>query len=532
MPAFLQGITGHIFDRETGRLYDEVPPIFVEAARQICLVFKKVEIPCTPAREYAALENFAQTERDFQSFSIPDGHRSSFERVSNALWPSVLANLRLDAMVPRHGPGATAEGVSGNRKYLWSTWYERLEPYFPFIGNAYCVTEDSESLAQHVKFVPVDQELPVRVVLVPKTLKSPRVIAIEPVCMQFVQQGIRDALYTSLESNRLTKGHVNFTDQSINQGLALTSSRDGRLATIDLSDASDRVPHDLAMTMFNSNPDLRDAIDACRSTSAELPDGRVISPLRKFASMGSALCFPVEAMYFYTSCVVALLEVHNLPCTTANVFKVSRSVYVYGDDIIVNADDADSVLACLQRYNCKVNSNKTFVTGKFRESCGLDAYDGVPVTPVYLRHLRPKNRQSATELVSWIATANSFFQKGYWRVASFMWCTCEAILGPLPYVSKESSALGRVTFLGYRSASRWNRDYQALELKAWVPSPVYRSDSVDGYSALQKCLLSLESRPHFTNVVESVRVVDASHLERSALRGAVTLKRRWVPIRL
>jgi hypothetical protein len=149
-------------------------------------------------------------------------------------------------------------------------------------------------MLEDVTFDTPELEQPVKVVLVPKTLKGPRVIAEEPCCMQYVQQGIRDVLYDLLENkNRFTSGHINFRDQTVNQSLALASSSDGRLATIDLSDASDRVPYDLALLMFQSNPEVMEAIDSCRSLRAVLPSGQVIGPLRKFASMGSALCFPV-----------------------------------------------------------------------------------------------------------------------------------------------------------------------------------------------------------------------------------------------
>jgi hypothetical protein len=289
-------------------------------------------------------------------------------------------------------------------------------------------------------------------------------------------------------------------------------------------------------------PDLRDAVFACRSRSAKLPDGRLITNLQKFASMGSALCFPIEAMYFYTICVMARLVKHNLPVSPSNIFNVSRDVFVYGDDIIIPVEDAEIVLDYLQKYHCKVNTSKTFVTGKFRESCGVDVFDGVPVNPVYLRHLRPENKQQASELISWVATANLFYLKGYWRTSSHMFSICESILGPLPYISGNSSVLGRVSYLGFRSAYGWDDSSQQLVVEGYKPSPVYRSDSVDGYSALQKCLLRLNQIesgndvPHRSDDPSWVHQVlieastDTRHLERTARRGAVTLKRRWAPL--
>jgi len=257
--------------------------------------------------------------------------------------------------------------------------------------------------------------------------------------------------------------------------------------------------------------------------------------------MGSALCFPVEAMYFYTICVLASLKYRNLPCTARNVYRVSRGIYVYGDDIIVPTDQADTVLDYLRKYNCKVNNAKTFVTGKFRESCGVDAYDGYEVTPTYIRKLRPENRQQADSIMSYVATANLFYKKGYWRAASLMYCTCERILGFLPYVSETSESLGRISFLGYQTLDRWDDSTHSFKFKGWVSQPIYRSDKIDGYPALQKTLLSLHRRdpsndePSVQSVYDRLRwleptSVDRKHLERSARRGLVTLKARWVPV--
>jgi len=542
IPAFLQGMLSLIFDRETGRIYNETSfrdcSTLVDSIRQICLAFKKVELECTPERVASALQGFNAIEQSFDMSSVPEEASVAFCHVASVLWDNSLVNIDLATVIPKHGPGATAERVSGNRKYVWGLWHDRLEPYFPVLESTYCVSALESEEFEKVTIISKDQEQPVRVTPVPKTLKGPRIIAIEPSCMQYAQQAIRSVLYDVIESSELTKGHVNFRDQSVNQKLALISSKTGQLATIDLSDASDRVPRDLSLEMFHANPDLRDAIDACRSTRAELPDGSIIGPLKKFASMGSALCFPVESMYFYTICVAALLKAHDLPVTYANCFYVSRDVYVYGDDIVVPSTYASTVLDYLQKYNCKVNNSKTFLTGKFRESCGIDAYDGEPVTPVYLRKERPQNRRQASEIISWTATANLFYLKGYWRTAQLMYTVIERIIGSLPYVSvskerlmemskdpsifRESSALGRVSFLGYRSIERWNSSLHRFELKGWIPSPVYRSDRIDGYSALKKSLVRLETIKYRDST-------DAHHLERSALHGAVVLKRRWVP---
>lgn len=546
VPAFLQGVVGRIFSRENGRFNDEnvsaldIAP-YVDAIRQICLCFNKVQLPCTPARTHAAIESFIDIERSFDEFSTPKEDTVEFQRVSSVLWDNIIYRLRDSELLPKHGPGATAERISGNRKYSWRFWYERLDNYFPFFENAYVTSALDSKEFKEVSFVPEHLEEPVRVTPVPKTLKGPRIIAIEPVCMQYAQQAIRSVLYDAIEGSKIAGGHVNFRDQTVNQNIALASSFDGQFATIDLSEASDRVPRDLALTMFSAYPEFMGLVDACRSRKAVLPDGRIIGPLRKFASMGSALCFPVESMYFYTICVAALLKSHNLPCTSRNAFFVSRRIYVYGDDIIVPTDQAGIVLEYLQKYNCKVNSAKTFTSGSFRESCGVDGFAGTQVTPVYVRQTRPENKQQVSNLISWSATANLFYKKGFIRTAEYMHSICADILRYYPEISETSSGLGRIYRVGgVRPRKRYNAKLQRLEVKAWVPSAVYRTDELDGYAALQKSLLRLGAAKQPSYLGHTLRDLanldfvftesgDPDHLERTALYGAVNLKLRWVP---
>lgn len=395
LPAFLQGFVSLVFNAETGGLLNDPDIAAIEGVRQICLSFKKLPVPCSPARERAALRGYEEVECEL-SETMCSGNADLFNQVSALLWSSLLdGSYDPSRLIPRHGPGQTAEGITGNRKYSQRVWYERLEPFFPsdaFIMSTVNHMMDSTEGLECVRYVEVEDEMPVQVRLVPKTLKAPRIIAMEPVCMQYAQQALAAELVQRIESHWLTRGHVNFTDQTINQRLAISASSDESLATLDLSEASDRVPLSLVHDMMSSRPDYRDAILACRSSAAQLPDGKVIS-LRKFASMGSALCFPIESLYFYIVILVALFEKYGTPVTYRDMYKLSRKVFVYGDDIIVPVDAVGAVMDTLTKFYCRVNTAKSFWNGKFRESCGMDAFDGERVTPTYLRRFRPHHRK-------------------------------------------------------------------------------------------------------------------------------------------
>jgi len=131
---------GLLFDRETGGVNDEHyddSPTVVESVRQICLAFKKLEVDCTPERTAAAFASFTEIERSLDEFSASTEDTERFISVSSILWDNALVDINPLECVPKHGPGATAEGISGNQKYSWQRWHDRLEPYFPLIDSAY-----------------------------------------------------------------------------------------------------------------------------------------------------------------------------------------------------------------------------------------------------------------------------------------------------------------------------------------------------------------------------------------------------------
>jgi hypothetical protein len=512
-----------VFDPVDGRLRDVAMEDSIFCIRQICLMWKKIGLPCSNSRIRKTLNGYVTCESELSRTidSIPSVGWAMFGQTSDVLWSETLGALSERTtqrdLRPSHGPGATAERVFGNAKYNLREWHDRLQLYFPFdaYGHSRPDGDDGKGFAA-VEFREPGTERPTRVVTVPKTLRGPRVIGIEPVCMQYIQQSVLRELVKSLERSGLTAGQLNFTDQSINSKLALESSRSGKYATIDLSDASDRVHKDCVYRMLESVPDLRNAIFACRSHSACLPDGTIV-PLYKFASMGSALCFPIESMMFYTLCISARLLRLSLRPTKRNILKVSRDVYIYGDDIIIPVDEVPKTIELLESFGLKVNTRKTFFTGKFRESCGMDAYNGVNVTPVYVRCLPPSSLQDASAIVSFVSLANQLFTVGLWGTARYVRELVESHAGfPLPYVRDTASCLGWINTRSAYSFMRYSKDTQAPEVRSLVVRVSEKSDPLSGYPALMKFFLKVGEKP-----------IQGKHLERTVRPGSVNIKTRW-----
>lgn len=550
-PRFLSGFLSMVFDA-AGVLRREVPSDVVFVVRQFCLLHKKSWAIANEERQAQAILGYLRAEDEItEDFEDPGSY---FSRVAEVVLRDVL-NSGSDSFDPEdivgvHGPGATAEGYTTNQKWHFGVWHDRLEQLFSYSrhGTANYGLAAEKEVQDRVSFVPENEERPVKVVFVPKTMKTPRVIAIEPSCMQYIQQGLMRFLVPLVEGgSRLTAGRVNFTDQKVNQRLALRSSSDGRLATLDMKEASDRVSYAHAKALFAAHPELWACIDASRSRVALLPNGKIVA-LRKFASMGSALCFPVEALAFYCAIVASRLRSRFAPVTHASIHRMSRDVYVYGDDLIVPTDEAESIGQDLASFGFKVNTHKSFWTGKFRESCGVDAYDGVNVTPTYCR-FAPPDRTESEALVSWVAMANGFYTNGLWRTARAVREHVENVLGALPASAEEMGGLHWKTYSRSYSVGRWNGRTHSFEVRTWVPSPVRRDDLIDSLAALHKCLSSmyLKTKDALTDAWASAGNIrqhlrdrlsyldptpsDDKHLLTTVRRHALALKRGWVPAR-
>jgi hypothetical protein len=281
--------------------------------------------------------------------------------------------------------------------------------------------------------------------------------------------------------------------------MAFDSSKDRSLATIDLSEASDRVSLPLVKEVFSWSKPFLDFLHASRSCFLELPDGR-IHVIRKFASMGSALTFPVEAMVFLAIVTTAICRAEGTfdRWAVRRIARRSNGVSVYGDDIIIPSTYFPQVVEALEACGLKVNKKKSFVNGFFRESCGVDAYAGANVTPVYVRRHFPQQRSDAEELVSTSSLRNQLYSARLWpRTVRFL----DRLIGSVvayPSIPEGMDAIGRWDPSPDLSNSRWNNHLFRREWR--VPTLIVskREDEATPHGALYKCLVTglIEDKDH------------------------------------
>lgn len=532
LPRFLGGFLCRVFDRRTGRLLDEPCLDAIIAVRQLTLMFGKIELECSKERIEAAKRRYIECEQDVRDAdaSLEPARLQSFLRVSHLLFGRVLQNVNLDVqegkLIPKHGPGATADRLRGNAKWTQQEWTERLEKVFPHWEYLVPGWSLYDRLS-NVRILEPGAERPVKVVMVPKTLKTPRVIAEEPTCMQYMQQAILRALVDRIEEDDFSRSVISWQSAERNHALARQGSLDGSFATLDLSEASDRVSNQHVRTLLKYHPPLAEAVDATRSRKADL-DGRIIR-LAKFASMGSALCFPMEAMVFATVVFMGIERGLSRPLTRRDLKSLMGSVRVYGDDIIVPTDHALRVVAELEAFGFRVNASKSFWTGKFRESCGQEYYGGEDVTITRIRSPLPTRRADVPEIASTVAARNLLYKDGLWGSSAYLTDYLETRLNiSLPIVSESSPALGRTSIWRYdyyRNLRMCPRLHRPL-VRALVTSHRSPVSRLDDYGALAKCLIKPREAKE-RNLLD-MPVAQLRHLERSGRPQSSSMKLRWV----
>lgn len=321
--------------------------------------FKRLPVCIRPTAE--AVDEYFEVDRRLSSIDFDEREYVADLR---EIWKEWFKDFELrHPFLPKHGPGSTADSGS-TRSSKWSglSW--------DTVARV-CLRTQLER----------DFDLPLqpssrvaKVVFVPKQAGKLRTICMEPAWLQYLQQGVADQLvnYMSEERHPLSK-IVNIRSQDVNRRLCAAAFTE-RLATIDLSNASDCVSWRLIKRITFGLP-LARYLKGTRSTSAIL-DGYEVE-FDKFAPMGSALCFPVECILF-ASIVELAFRISNGQASQGHLSGCS----VYGDDIICPADIYHIVVDILIHLGFEVNTSKSFSSGGYYESCGVEYLYGAMIRSI------------------------------------------------------------------------------------------------------------------------------------------------------
>ncbi|UJQ85666.1 MAG: putative replicase protein [Alehxovirus allofundivicinum] len=564
VPRLFKGLFLRVFD-DFGQLLSDPDVTSIGYLRQLCAVAKKLLIECPDPSTWEQVDEFFKIDREVRSPTLDwdgddlgpyDTNDLHFgDHVSSGPDDSSLFKLDdsptsldvdyyatvqsvADAVTAeiggfdpiewkfRHGPGAVSDLRKDKFKYLFPNWPEKLEKVFPMADFAFASFDHwVDFLSQdglHGSFL--NHEPPSRLIAVPKTFSGPRLIASEPVAHQWCQQSIRDFLVRRVEATSLGNC-ISFRDQRPNQDFALRASDTQSHSTIDLSSASDRISCWVIERLFRRSPTLLSALHAVR-TRWITQDIDMKSPshhrLRKFTTMGSAVTFPVQTILFAIISISAILYREKLKVSYDNIRHASRRVRVFGDDIIVPLHVHDDVVALLTDLQLKVNPSKTFATGRFRESCGVDAYAGHDVTKVSIRHV--PSVSSPASVLSAVDTHNLFYKKKWHYVCQYIKKAVDDLRRyRFRLVGSDSGAIGwACDFHEYDDSyqSRWNHDLHRHEVRVTMPCGTVSRSPVDSSTMLLQ---------YFTEVHEPPKRSE-ERLGVTALRSPLRLRDAWVPV--
>jgi len=504
-PVFMREFLGFIFRWDTGAVNDDPRAVLaLRCVRQILLLHSKVKALPTPARVEKAISGFIETERELKNSRktiLSSLDSTNFLAVSDILYQDIFDRCETalwnDEVIFKHGPGSTADGSFGAAKFknLRDTWTARIEHVFPCSDFGFATLHHYMDTCEDGDYAVVSprNERPMRVTYVPKTQKTPRIIAMEPTALQFIQQGLLGLLDEAINRDYLAM-HISWRDQNRNRFMAQRGSADGSWATLDLSEASDRVHVSLVSRMLRHHPLLRKAVFAARSTRADLPG--LTLRLEKFAPMGSALCFAFETLAFFAIAVGSELDRKGTPVSALRSRgrrldnHIMHGISAYGDDIIIPTAGALAAVDRLESFGLKVNRRKSFWTGEFRESCGGDYFRGIDVSVVRLREQIPSSRQDHKETWSLAQFQNQLYKAG-WKHSA------ERIRRLAPWIPTVDRDLQSGIYFRsdcFQSERRWNTRLYRLEYKV-LDGVFFTPDyAADGWDEFFRSIIALERR--------------------------------------
>jgi hypothetical protein len=438
-PCFLGSLFKEIFD-EKGSLLDTAHAQSVELICQVCAFMYKFDADYPADLVAKVVKSFVDVDASLTHCETVSNEQRILLTVASSWLFRIFSDFDPADIRPRPGPGASASGTHKSRRYEPLTHYSRIHEQYPYYGYFYMGSDHLVDRKSAYMSMPRKEHGMSVLRTVPKDSRGPRIICMEEQEYMFLQQGLGDAMREHVMRHPLTRGHVNFDDQSINRRLAQESSVSREFATLDMKEASDRISRQLVHILFAKLPKLRSCLLALSTPCIKLPNGEVLDA-KKFAPMGSSLCFPIMSVVHYALGVAAMHV-----ATGRSTKALAKDLYVYGDDIIVRSEHVDSLFEAFPKFGLIFNQGKSFRRGHFRESCGMDAFRGRDVTPQRLKR-RFFDGRDPRDILAVTAMHAALYNRGFVRTAAMLRTITDSRFGRFPFVGKGSCYIGWQTQL-------------------------------------------------------------------------------------
>jgi hypothetical protein len=376
-------------------------------------IFKKFEDP-NPGADAKAIEKFLAVNERMRTYKLVVQSSWDEEAVGNVktclerfLHPEgapLVDSFQQLFEVGEAGPGASVAGRGGDfytKMFSSELSTTDLHLYAEYRSNIRDLTSWSE--AESFRFTRLHGPKLVegnRLSCVPKNIDISRTICTEPTLNMWYQLGLGNVLRERLKS--FFGIDLRFV-ADVNRHMARLGSLDEggykSFSTIDLESASDSISLELVDKLLPQW--FSDILKYLRSPISRLPDGSALT-LNMVSTMGNGFTFPLQTLLF-SAVVSAVYAEKGIPLNRVSSEKPNWSVF--GDDIVVRSDAYPRVCHVLELLGFRVNAEKSFNIGPFRESCGCDFFKGHMVRGVYLKHLHSAQDTyvAFNKLVRWSA---------------------------------------------------------------------------------------------------------------------------------
>lgn len=371
---------------------------------QILRYPKRYTVVCSPTMEVASIQSFLDANLSCKGHTCSTYLATSFKRCIHDMLRTYCGSPKITDC--NLSGGSTTVGREMSKKV--SSLFDYLPSYGVYTGhdpncvygtalNAFQYNWDPKSCNFSLKeFYGAD-----KIVSVPKNYKTYRIVSPQRPIESYLSEGLRCAIASALKDDPC----ISYKDQSLSRETAFKASITGEYATIDLSQASDRIPYDFVMETFPISISKWFPYTTCRYFTLRGYDikGGIVTksknakktltlPYYMFGSMGSRLTYIVECIIFAAAAHVA-----------ADIAMIEDPLppVIVGDDMEVDVRIVDTLFDVLRNINAIPSVEKSFYTGNYREACGAEYYHGYDVRTQYCpRKSLDTRKESLNETIS------------------------------------------------------------------------------------------------------------------------------------
>jgi hypothetical protein len=210
-----------------------------------------------------------------------------------------------------------------------------------------------------------------KVLAVPKSYKASRIIAMEDIYRNI--RGLQcEELFRRYDAMN-GYSYINIEDQTKNQRLAQLGSQLGSIATLDASHASDLITRSLFIDVFPKR--------YTRLIMTILPENVLVrgkyQPMQMLSTSGHTLTFRHETIVYNAIARVAE-EIYGQLFSS-----IPSCAWAFGDDTTVHSQAYDIAVYLFKVFGLKINQDKSFAAGPYRESCGKEYWNGQDISGVF-----------------------------------------------------------------------------------------------------------------------------------------------------